>query len=671
MSIKKLISIIPCLAVVGQIWAQHPKDSIPTIALKEITVNAQQNWLSEITQAVFVGRPVLSSQDLLQTIPGLWIGQHAGGGKAEQLFLRGFDLDHGTDISIAVDGVPVNMVSHAHGQGYADLHFVIPETIEKIEFEKGPYGTLPMNFATAGAVAFQTKKQVDNLIKAEIGSFNTHRLLGLWNLNSATAARWIGVEYIERDGPFESPQGFYRTNITGSWSQQLDETNSVCLTANHFESSWDASGQIPQRAVDQKIISRFGAIDDKEGGSTSRTQLNMQWKYQLDPNTLWTSQAYGVKNKFDLYSNFTFFLEDPIYGDQISQKENRNLWGMNHQWLRKYTSGAWSVTRSHGIQWRFDRVSDLFLGHTAQRYRVLDTYQSGTVDERQWGSYHQWSWASQHWNLSAALRWDRFRHTYRDENETYLLSSAALGMISPKFQLTYQANNGLAAFVKAGRGFHSNDTRAITSGRVSPSLPGAVGIDVGFYGVMNNGIHWHLAAWKLDMEQEFVYVGDAGIVEPKGASTRKGMDLTLQQEVSPSFQWNAAINSTRPRFKEGPSGANYIPLAPTFSASLQSTWKHKSGIYAQSEWRKIADRPANEDYSITARGYSLINATLGLKNRNKNMGIQLFNLLNSEWNETQFATESRLYGEESSVEEIHFTPGSPLDVRVFWSISFN
>lgn len=368
MKIKQIISVIPCLAIISQIWAQNPKDSIQTIALKEITINAQQNWLSEITQTVFANRPVLSSQDLLQTIPGLWIGQHAGGGKAEQLFLRGFDLDHGTDISIAVDGVPVNMVSHAHGQGYADLHFVIPETIEKIEFEKGPYWTQPMNFATAGAVAFQTKKQVDNLIKAEIGSFNTHRLLGLWNLNSTTTERWIGVEYIERDGPFESPQGFYRTNITGSWSQQLDETKSVRITANHFESSWDASGQIPQRAVDQKIISRFGAIDDKEGGTTSRTQLNMQWKHQLDPNTLWTSQVYGVKNKFDLYSNFTFFLEDPIYGDQIRQKENRSLWGMNHQWLRKSNLGAWVVTRSHGIQGRFDRVSDLFLGHTSQRF---------------------------------------------------------------------------------------------------------------------------------------------------------------------------------------------------------------------------------------------------------------------------------------------------------------
>ena len=668
MRIKQIISIIPCLAIISQIWGQNPKDSVQTIALKEITINAQQNWLSEITQAVFVSRPVLSSQDLLQTIPGLWIGQHAGGGKAEQLFLRGFDLDHGTDISIAVDGVPVNMVSHAHGQGYADLHFVIPETIEKIEFEKGPYWTQPLNFATAGAVAFQTKKHVDNLIKAEIGSFNTHRLLGLWNLNSTKSEQWIGVEYIERDGPFESPQGFYRTNITGSWSQQLDETKSVRITANHFESNWDASGQIPERAVDRKIISRFGAIDDQEGGTTSRTQLNIQWNHQLDPNTLWTSQAYGVKNKFDLYSNFTFFLDDPIYGDQINQKENRNLWGMNHQWSRKYSLGDWLVSRSHGIQLRFDRVSDLFLGHTAQRFMVLDTYQSGTVDERQWGSYHQWSWASKYWNLSAAIRWDRFRHTYRDKNATYQFNSATSGMFSPKFQITYRPNNRLAAFIKTGRGFHSNDTRAITSGRVSPSLPGAIGFDIGLHGEMNNGLKWHISAWKLDMEQEFVYVGDAGIVEPKGASTRKGIDLTLQHEVSQSFQWNASINTTRPRFRDSPSGADYIPLAPTLTAALQSTWKHKSGIYLQSEWRNIADRPANEDYSINAQGYSLINGTLGVKTKNKNWGIQVFNLLDKEWNETQFATESRLYGEESSVEEIHFTPGSPLDIRVFWSM---
>lgn len=666
----KLLSFVLLFFFLSVVYSQEQNDSIPEYTLKEVVLKPEINWLNKIAQESFSNRQVISAQDVLQTVPGLWIGQHAGGGKAEQLFLRGFDLDHGTDIAINVDGIPVNMVSHAHGQGYADLHYVIPETVEIIDFEKGPYSFHSMNFATAGSVDFQSKTSFkENQVKFEIGSFNTHRALSIWDLSSKESDGWFAFELLERDGPFESPQGFQRMNAMGSWKKELNNKASLKITANHFTSNWDASGQIPQRAVDQGFISRFGSIDDTEGGITSRSQINIKWEKPLNETTLWQSQVYGVKNNFSLFSNFTFFLEDPINGDQIHQSENRTLWGMSHQLKikRKVTNGIFK--HEHGIQLRSDFIEDLLLAHTYNRTELLENIQLGTLNERQWGTFHHYGFTNTHWDFNLSLRWDEFQHTYRDKNNTYLLSTARLGTLSPKLKIAYNINNDIIGFFKLGKGFHSNDTRAILSNKLNSLLPSAYGIDLGLNGKWNS-LKWHVALWQLQMDQEFVYVGDAGVVEPKGASIRKGIDLSLQQNISKSLNWTLSFNATKPRFKDEEHGENYIPLAPLMTSVLNVNWKNKKGIFGQLEYRHLEDRPANEDYSIIAKGYALLNANFGIKRKNSSYGIQVFNLLNTDWNETQFATESRMYNELNSVEEIHFTPGSPLDARIFFTYIF-
>jgi outer membrane receptor protein involved in Fe transport len=649
-------------------WSQVKNDSL-TIMLREVVLKPETNWLNTLAQKSFENRQVISAQDVLQSIPGLWIGQHAGGGKAEQLFLRGFDLDHGTDIAINVDGVPVNMVSHAHGQGYADLHYVIPETLEKIDFDKGPYSVQHLNFATAGSVDFNTKSAFDrDLLKVESGSFNTQRLLSIKDFSDNSTNAWVAIEALLRDGPFESPQNFQRFNFMGSWERDLsNEMGSIKVTANHFTSSWFASGQIPTRAVEAGLITRFGAIDDQEGGSTSRSQINIKWKNPINEKAFWESQLYGARNYFSLFSNFTFFLDDPVNGDQIHQLENRFLWGFSQKLKTKDNVGKWKINREYGLQLRSDFIDDLLLAHTLNRTQILENIQLGTLYERQFGIYHQTGLTNELWDLNFGLRWDMFYHSYRDRNNTDQLKASDIAIVSPKLKIGYRLSEELVAFFKLGKGYHTNDTRAIVSNELSTLLPGAYGADFGFNGSCQK-IDWQVAFWGLLMDQEFVYVGDAGIVEARGASSRKGIELSIRQEIFKTLNWSFSANTTKPRFIDAPLGENYIPLAPILTSVFNINWESQNGIFSQLEVRHISDRPATEDFSIVAEGYTIINSSLGINHSRLSYGLQIFNLLNAEWKETQFATQSRMFNEPESVEEIHFTPGSPIDIRLFLKI---
>jgi len=289
-----------------------------------MVITEELNTVSTISRLDLKVTPVNSSQEVLRKVPGLFIGQHAGGGKAEQIFLRGFDVDHGTDVSISVDGMPVNMVSHAHGQGYSDLHFVIPETINKIDFGKGGYYAQEGDFNTAGYVNFETKDYLkESSISASAGQFNTLRTVGLFDLleNTKNQNAYVALEYIATDGPFESPQNFNRLNLFGKYVMYSPENDKLTLTASHFTSRWDASGQIPQREVDNGNMTRFGAIDDTEGGETERTNFNVTFDNYISDDTKLSANAFYSHYAFELYSNFTFFLEDPVNGDQIKQKE--------------------------------------------------------------------------------------------------------------------------------------------------------------------------------------------------------------------------------------------------------------------------------------------------------------------------------------------------------------
>ena len=638
-----------------------------SISLDQIVLVSKVNALSKIVEADVLVNPVKSSQEILRKVPGLFIGQHAGGGKAEQIFLRGFDVDHGTDVAISVDGMPVNMVSHAHGQGYADLHFVIPETLKNINFGKGPYYANQGDFNTAGFVDLRLKKQIDdNLISAEVGQFGTRRFVGMFNLlDNENSSAYIASELYLTDGPFDSPQNFNRFNLMGRHLFNMPGNQELSITASHFQSKWDASGQIPQRAVDQGIIGRFGAIDDTEGGQTSRTNVAVTHnKWFGEGRTLKTS-AYLSQYDFDLFSNFTFFLEDPENGDQIRQLEERLLIGANTVFKNDDISlGQLDFSYDAGIGFRYDDVNDNQLSRTLNRQTILERLAFGEVDQVNAYGFLNASFKSGDFSFNPALRLDYFKFGYVNKlSETYNNRSEEKVAFSPKFNTIYSPSPGTQIFLKAGVGFHSNDARVVTANNGQEILPAAYGLDLGTILKPTDRLVLNATLWSLFLEQEFVYVGDAGIVEPSGRTRRLGIELGGRYQATDRLYLYADANYTHARSTDAPNGADYIPLAPKFTSVGGLVFEGNKGLSGGINYRYIDDRPANEDNSIVAEGYFVTDANLNYQLSNWTVSLIAENIFNTEWNETQFATESRLFNEPNPVEEIHFTPGSPFYIK--------
>lgn len=642
--------------------------------LDQVVVNNSFNTTNIISQIDIKTFPVISSQELLRKVPGLFIGQHAGGGKAEQIFLRGFDIDHGTDIAIDVDGLPVNMVSHAHGQGYSDLHFLIPETVQKIDFDKGAYLASKGNFATAGQVFFQTKKVLDSdLISAEIGQFNTQRLLGMFTvLNKPNQNAYIATEYQKSDGPFESPQNFKRINLFSKYNLEFANQSELSLTASYFKSNWNASGQIPNRAVDSGLISRFGAIDDTEGGTTSRTNVMLKYKKFFEDNWESATSFYISHYQFNLFSNFTFFLNDPINGDQINQKEERNSVGFESQIRKKSTYRGLNITTNAVLGFRNDVMPNTVLSHTKNRETVLDLIQQGAITETNGFGYISSEIIAGKWTINPALRFDLFGFNYLNRLVTQPQKQTELQTIwSPKINLLFKENDNLNFYFKAGKGFHSNDTRLIMEQTGKAKLPSSLGFDIGSSYKPFPRFLVNTAFWYLHLEQEFVYVGDAGIVEPSGATLRKGFDFGLRYQITNKLFFNADYTYTDAKSIDAIKAENKIPLAPKTTLVAGINYRAEKGFSGSIYSRYLGDRPANESNTILAKGYCITDMNVGYAfNSGIDVGAIIQNVFDTDWNETQFATESRLFNEASAVTEIHFTPGTPFNGRLFLKYKF-
>lgn len=635
------------------------------LQLQQIEIRPQKNTLSEIAQIDIALNPVRSSQEILQKVPGLFIAQHAGGGKAEQIFLRGFDIDHGTDIQISADGLPVNMVSHAHGQGYADLHFLIPETIEKIDFGKGPYYTDKGNFSTAGYVDFQTFDKIsESQLKLEVGRFDTRRIMGIFNLlpQQQNSHAYIASEYLTSAGPFESPQDFKRLNLFGKYLSQIGN-HQLKFQASTFSSSWDASGQIPQRAIDSGQIGRFGAIDDTEGGYTSRHNVSLSLRSLQSPKQFLETQIWFSQYNFELYSNFTFFLNDPERGDQIRQKENRNLFGFNTNLHRFFELGSWQGKWKTGISLRKDNSLNNELSHTANRRETLERRSYHNIFEENTAIYSEISLNNGNWLFNPGLRLDYFNFSAQNLLvEAYEKEQLKQAILSPKLNLIFSPNPHWQFYFKSGKSFHSNDSRVSVTQR-REILPAAYGSDLGAIWQAIPGLYLDLAVWGLYSEQEFVYVGDEGVVEPSGKSLRKGIDLGIRWQVSPRIYTDVNLNYAHARSLDEEAGNDRIPLAPSLTSTGGITAQLGIGFSSSLRYRYLADRAANEDNSLTAEGYFINDLMLAYDQKSWGFQLSVENLFNQEWREAQFETESRLFEEAEPVTEIHFTPGTPFFLK--------
>ncbi len=654
------------------------EDTSTFTTLREVKISADPNRIflpiSKIDIAI---KQVNNSQEVLRLVPGLFIGQHAGGGKAEQIFMRGFDIDHGTDILLTVDDMPVNMVSHAHGQGYADLHFVIPELIENATFKKGTYYADKGNFATSGFVDFKTINHLkQNNIKLEAGMFDTYRAMGAINLLNETSrnnghSAYVAGEYMFTNGYFEAPQDFNRLNLFAKYVGKLNTNNTLNISASNFESSWNASGQIPERAVQQGLIGYFGAIDPNEGGSTYRKNINALLSTTLKNGAVLKNRIYFSKYDFTLFSNFTFFKVDPVNGDQIKQKENRNLLGYNSSYEVISFIGNKKLRTEAGINIRQDISNDSELSRTKNRTEILERISLGDINETNLSAYINESLSlTEKFTLNAGLRFDHFIAKYTDKLNPSGSGKENASIVSPKLNLFYHYNDKTQFYISAGRGFHSNDTRAVVSQKGLEILPAAWGYDIGTIMKPLPNLLINTAFWYLKLDQEFVYVGDEGIVEPSGRSVRYGVDVSARYEPVKWLIIDADLNYAKPRSIDEPKGADYIPLAPIFTATGGISFKNQHGAQISLRNRYMADRPANEDNSTIAKGYFVHDLFINYPYKKFDFNVSIQNLFNVKWKETQFDTESRLRNEADPITEIHFTPGTKFYLKASLNFRF-
>ena len=658
-----------------------------SIELSSVTVGARRPFSAASSKAIrdfdLKIRPVRSSQEMLQLVPGLIIAQHAGGGKAEQIFMRGFDADHGTDVGIYVDGMPVNMVTHGHGQGYADLHFIIPELIDGLEVYKGPYFSRFGNFGTAGSVSITTTDHPDhNLVKLEGGMFHTAKATTVLRIPTGGShqSAYVAGQYSYTDGPFEHPLGFSRANIFGKFHTHLTANSELGLSMGAFSSAWDASGQIPPRAIDNGIINRWGAIDPLEGGATGRYNLSVDYHFMEGYEHDFQLQAFVSQYDFKLYSNFTFWLNDSLNGDMIEQNDHRQILGINARYsYYKSLENLRAYTRV-GATFRSDHI-DLSLWKSPDRMRMTPQTDHTVAETNMAFWVEEELIFSSLFRMQLGLRGDYFVFDVIDNLDPAVLSPGDIhhgsgyeqaAILSPNLNLVLSPVPSLDIYLNGGTGFHSNDARDVIHSINSDitTLPRAIGTELGIR--VGNGKPFlvTLAGWYLHLEEELVFVGDEGTTESSGETRRIGVDAEVRLQLAKWIWADLDLNLSDGRYVNESTGADYIPLAPRVSSQGGVSFQHPSGLEGAVRYRYIGDRPANEDNSVVALGYFIGNVIVAYRFQGLKIFAQLENVLNTSWNEAQFDTESRLFDEAYPISELHFTSGNPFNIQLGISYEF-
>jgi hypothetical protein len=658
---------------------------LKTVTVTTSTVVGSFHTLSRIDLNM---QPIRSSQDLLRLVPGLFIAQHQGGGKAEQIFLRGFDADHGTDVNVSVDGLPVNMVSHAHGQGYADLHFLIPETVAGYDFGKGPYYADRGDFTTAGYVAYRTKDVLgQNMVKLEGGEYHNGRVVALFNLLPDKALKngqsaYIAGEGLYFDGPFHYPEHFNRGNLFGKFVTPLGGANKLTLTLSTLSSKWRASGEIPNRAVAEGYMQdRFGVIDSAQGGNTARTNAILKLGTKLSDNLTFENQVYYSRYFFNLISNFTFYYFYPATGDEFRQHEHRNLYGYNGKLVRKSYLGDATLTSAAGWGLRYDQIDPSFLAHDGSGDIILNYIQLGSTRETNVNGYVDETLQAGKWLFNAAIRVDRLQFYYQNMAPASDTTAAIYdgvnprsgkAIVSPKFNIQYTVDEQTQVYVKLGKGFHSNDARIVIANQGYQILPAAYGADLGVNWKPVSGLFLNAALWYLYLQQEFTYGADLGnqAVMPGGRTKREGIDLSARYQITNWLFANLNVDPARPRDLDAIKGNNYLPLAPTFTSTAGLDFHFPSGWNGGISYRYLHNRPANENNTLTAVGYFISDLAVNYTKKKYEVGVAIENLFNQAWNESQFEYTSRLKYETAPVDEVSYTPGTPFFAKIKFAVFF-
>ncbi|MEZ4363992.1 MAG: TonB-dependent receptor [Kofleriaceae bacterium] len=634
-------------------------------------------------QAELRRRPHAQPSDLLRQTPGLVVSQHAGGGKADQYFLRGFDADHGTDVALFVDGIPVNLTSHGHGQGYADSHFLIPELVRTLDVHKGPYAARFGDFATAGVIDIQT---IDHAPAASVWLSGggelagpvalrrpTARLVGLANPEVGRGDALLAAEVSSTDGPFMHEQDFGRLSTFGKLAQPL-AGGELQLSGTLYAARWNQSGQVPSQEVDAGRLDRFGSLDPTEGGSSRRYGLAARWERGEPLDGAWSAHAYLVGYRLQLFSNFTLFARDQEHGDQIEQGDDRHFGGGSLTYRRVHRGPLPGLFRA-GLQLRADQT-ETSLWHTEARARLAGCFEGQNpcnhTDNR---IVNLAAYAEEDVSLGArvrllaGLRVDGFQWSVTDRDpETRDTMDPAAGaadafLVSPKLSAIVRASDAVEVFANVGLGFHSNDARAAVASRGEGALARALGAETGARLAVGRTLRAAAAAWYLHLASEQVWSGDNGGTEPSDPTRRYGLDLELTWNPTPYLALDANVAAGRSTVVANQGNGGALALAPRLMGGAGVSLLGTAG-FASLRARGIDARPANDDGSLRAQGYALLDLVAEHKVGKTSLGLTITNLLNARWREAQFAEESRVHPAGAVMEDVHFTPGAPMTAMV-------
>lgn len=649
------------------------KIDLKSVTVQALPANAAFSTISSIDLHLHA---LNSAQDLMRLVPGLSLMQHQGGGIADHIFFRGFDADHGTDVSVSVDDMPLNLPSQAHGQGFADLHFVIPELVKSLEYGKGPYYADHGDFTTAAYLSFRTTDALEkNEIKLEGGAFNTARIFaGINLLGDKARARgqsaYIAGEGFYTDGPFHYGQHFNRGNLFGKYISQISAGSQLKVTVSTFNSIWRSSGEIPLRAVESGLISRWGYVDSAQGGNTSRTTAIVRLTTAVTDRTQWTNQAYYARYFFNVNYDQTFFKDDSINGDQLRQRESRDLYGYNSKLShREYLGVKGTLTSTAGLGFQMNQIHGSELSHTKNYNDVLDYLQHGDIREWTLNGYLDQQYRVGKWLFDGGVRYDYLNTFYKDFLHAPQPAKGK-GIFSPKASAEYTFNNEFQLYAKLGKGFHSNDAKAVAENRGLNVLPAAYGADLGLNWKPLPRLYLNIATWYLFLQQEFTYNADDGTFGPGDRTRREGLDVSARYEFTPWLFADYDLNLCRARDAQLSKGENYLPLSVPLYSSAGLYVKLPCGISGGWSARYMKDRPATSDNSLVAKGYFLNDLTVYYKGHRYEVGIEIQNIFNAKWMDAQYEVESRLRNESAPADDISFTPGMPLFAKLKVAVFF-
>ncbi|NHO68499.1 TonB-dependent receptor [Aestuariicella hydrocarbonica] len=657
-----------------------------------VTETGWQNDLQSKTEAASVGtvfaeqiafRPTLRPAELLETIPGMVVTQHSGDGKANQYFLRGFNLDHGSDFANHVEDMPVNKVSHGHGQGYTDLNFLIPELVDRMIYKKGPYYASEGDFSSAGSARIEYADQLDQQqAKITLGENNYQRLLFTGGVALAEGNLIYALESLRNDGPWKTEENFDKKNAVLKYSQG-DRANGWSAAVMGYDTDWHSTDQIPQRLVDSGELDRYGSLDPTTGGDTHRYSLSTSVWQELDEKSRFNASAYLLDYQLRLTSNATYFsadaADDPSnLGDQFTQFDDRMSYGGSFNY-------EWDVDAVHhlstGANLRYDDIKDVGVGSSyhADIYQLISRSSVEEFSQSLYASVNsQWNdWLA----TIVGVRYDHYQVDVYSRLSGGVEGDASDDLVSPKFSLRFGPFAETEFFVNYGEGFHSNDARGVVNDAAGvPMLSPSKGYELGLRSAIVEHLQFSVVVFRLDLDSELVFVGDDATTEPRGATKRTGIEIGAYYQPVDWLVLDIDYATSETRFKDPQyDGADllgdYVPDSIEDVFSLGLSVDLDSGAYGGLRLRYFGPRKLTESGDIESDSTTMVNANVGYRWHNGlTLGLEVLNLFDNEDDDITYLYESRTLSERQAsidpIESFHSHPVEPLTVRVTASYTF-